>query len=166
MSIQIRLDAGALNALFPEGSQARVDLQACVIAEFTKKMFRQYMPDEAVKAIKREADKMQEQLTEGIRLARQDITQKAAIECGALRLKEGDRYNKPSVELAPDTIKKIRDNIAHALEGELDKQAAEIIQARVRQLTTIGGQYDRYIDLKVKEAVNAAVLQKVQQALG
>jgi hypothetical protein len=34
MSIQLRLDAPALAALFPEGSTARVDLQNAVMAQF------------------------------------------------------------------------------------------------------------------------------------
>lgn len=37
MTTTIRLDTNAMNALFPEGSQARVELQQCVIAEFTRK---------------------------------------------------------------------------------------------------------------------------------
>lgn len=40
MSIQLRLDAAALAALFPEGSQARVDLQQAVVAEFAKKYIK------------------------------------------------------------------------------------------------------------------------------
>jgi hypothetical protein len=35
--MQLRLDSQALAALFPEGTQARVDLQSAVIAEFCRK---------------------------------------------------------------------------------------------------------------------------------
>jgi len=38
MTTQIRLDAGALNALFPEGSEARVDLSRAVIAAFIERL--------------------------------------------------------------------------------------------------------------------------------
>lgn len=38
--MMLRLDAAALAALFPEGSQARVDLQNAVVAEFIRKNFR------------------------------------------------------------------------------------------------------------------------------
>ena len=37
MSVIIRLDVNALNALFPEGSESRVELQNSVVAEFARK---------------------------------------------------------------------------------------------------------------------------------
>ena len=39
MTTQIKLDTNAMNALFPEGSEARVKLQTAVIANFTEKLF-------------------------------------------------------------------------------------------------------------------------------
>ena len=35
--MKIQLDSSALAALFPEGSDARIELQRCVIAEFTRR---------------------------------------------------------------------------------------------------------------------------------
>ena len=35
--MELKLDFKALEALFPEGSEARVRLQQCVIEEFTRK---------------------------------------------------------------------------------------------------------------------------------
>lgn len=43
MTTQIKLDASAMNALFPEGSEARVNLQNCVVAEFIRKNVENYL---------------------------------------------------------------------------------------------------------------------------
>lgn len=169
MSIQIRLDAGALNALFPEGSQARVDLQACVIAEFTKKLFRQYMPDEAVKTIEAEAKKLGEELTRGISLARQDITRRAEEECGLARYstRSGSWGSKQTtVDLTPETVKQIKQQAESAFGTQVDKHATDVINERIAKLTAPGSQYDRYIERTLSEALNKSVLQKVQAALG
>lgn len=51
--MKFQLDTAAMNALFPEGSEARVELQKAVIANFARKMHDKHV-DEEVRSIVRE----------------------------------------------------------------------------------------------------------------
>lgn len=66
MSIQLRLDAPALAALFPEGSQARLDLQQAVVAEFVGRHLKPRMVAAEVMSVieKARRDAVQEILSE------------------------------------------------------------------------------------------------------
>ena len=46
MSVQLKLDTGAVNALFPEGTQARVDLQQCVMMNIARANLSKAMRDD------------------------------------------------------------------------------------------------------------------------
>ena len=45
MSIQLKLDTNAVESLFPEGSEVRVQLQNAVIAEMTKRLYDKAMKE-------------------------------------------------------------------------------------------------------------------------
>lgn len=51
--MKIQIDTKALEALFPEGSEARVDLQNAVIANFAKKMQERHLGEEVRQEISR-----------------------------------------------------------------------------------------------------------------
>lgn len=54
--MKVQLDTNAMNALFPEGSEARVQLQNAVIANFAGKIKDKYLNDEVVKAVRETVD--------------------------------------------------------------------------------------------------------------
>lgn len=80
MTVQIKLDTHALSALFPEGAEARVELQSAVIAEFLRKNIKPQvvhdnlrdMIDSRVKEATRDALK---QLGVSMTWARPELTQ-------------------------------------------------------------------------------------------
>jgi predicted solute-binding protein len=50
--MKIQLDTGAMNSLFPEGSQARIDLQNAVVANFAIKMQDKFIKDDVYQVVK------------------------------------------------------------------------------------------------------------------
>ena len=53
--MKIQLDTGAMNALFPEGSEARVQLQNAVIANFARNNLDKYISQEMKKTVEQVA---------------------------------------------------------------------------------------------------------------
>ena len=51
MSIQLKLDTNAVESLFPEGSEVRVQLQNAVIAEMTKRLYDKAMKEAVNEAL-------------------------------------------------------------------------------------------------------------------
>ena len=54
--MKVQLDTGAMNALFPEGSEARIQLQNAVIANFAYKMQDKYISNEVRKVVNETMD--------------------------------------------------------------------------------------------------------------
>lgn len=52
MTTEIKLDTAAMNALFPEGSTARVNLQQAVIQNFAERFVKGTLSDESLEQVK------------------------------------------------------------------------------------------------------------------
>mgnify|MGYP003542794378 CR=1 FL=1 len=62
MSIQLKLDTNALMTLFPEGSEARLELQQAVLNEAAKRSLKGITQQELVKAISPAVTKIKKEL--------------------------------------------------------------------------------------------------------
>lgn len=146
MSIQLRLDAAALATLFPEGSQARVDLQQAVVAEFAKKHIKpsaaglQAMVDKArVEAV---AEVMKELgLTRG------------AYSSNPVKLSDGVKY-----EIDQAARSAVREHSRERIEDYAKSAAATIAHdAKVLVSRLVDDEIRASIRAKVQEASNAVL---------
>lgn len=113
--LMLRLDAAALAALFPEGTQARADLQQAVVAEFVRKNFRDaaFGSDIAATLARARADAMEE-----VNRARRLILEQALADAGLSK----DSWNR--YKLANDAAAVVKDAAISAVRSEAHAAAA------------------------------------------
>lgn len=164
MSIQVRLDHSALIALFPEGSEARVELSKAVIAQFTQTVFKKHMPEDAVAAITQESNKLAAMLSEAIKNTRQEIIQNAALTHGLVKATSGG-YSKPAAVLSDETVASIRQIATSHFNTEVRDATLDAINKRVEEYAERPGRFDAEIAAAVKKILDQHVLHQVQKAL-
>lgn len=137
-TIEIKLDVAALNALFPEGSEARLNLQNGVMANFAYKQFKM-KADEDVKEIidqasKRVREEAEKQLSDMFRFqwgiatlldsARPKVAEAVRNEVNSMMHTETYKHM--------DTIKKMMDDAAARIPNLVQKLAVEEIEKKIR----------------------------------
>lgn len=148
--MMLRIDASALATLFPEGTQARVDLQNAVVAEFIRKNFRDAALGEDVRA-KLEAART-DALAE-VKLARAAIMSSAIEAAGLKRDRTWDAW-----KLNPEGQKAVED-AARAVIRNAATEAAEAampgVRAKVEDAVRV--RINQLIDSEARAAVRKHV---------
>lgn len=155
MTIILRIDQSGLNALFPEGSTARLDLQNAAIAQFQKNIFEKYIPANVADTFRTEANKIGRHVQDEIECMRGEIIRQAQIDAGLTSASWGRAT-------LTDGVKTV---IALQVQAAFESAAQAAIDNHIQKLAEGGGRFDSYIDTKVAEAVQGAIIRKVAQAI-
>lgn len=159
MTIQLRLDTQALEALFPEGSKARVDLQAAVIAEFVRKHIKTAAlgPD-----VQRLIEKARSEVNDIIGKAKTEMVEKVLRDQGVTRTGSYGKIelsNQAKQMLSDATRQEIFKTIGFSIEDQVKNIAGTVrhdAQAAVNRL----------VDSEIKAAVKARVQEVAKGVLG
>ena len=145
--IQLRLSAGALAALYPEGSAARIELQNAVAQEFIKKHIRpNSMKDEVMAFIKSSKEEAVRTVLAEIGVSTVSWNQKLTL---------SDTLKRELYAITKDELKKtIGVEIASAVELEAK-----------RMLTNITKDLDQKIDAVTEAEIARRIQAKVTAAL-
>ena len=142
--IQLRLDAGALAALFPEGTEARVELQKAVVAEFLKKNSPRLEFDS--------------QMRREIGLMREQAAELCAKELGMHRSPR-TMHGPPGAYQLTDPMKaQVRDLAHRAMREEAEKSIKPLADGVLEDI-------DRKIEAQLDAEILAKVRAKVHTAL-
>jgi hypothetical protein len=141
MSITLKLDTAAMEALFPAGSEARVELQRAVVANFIAAHIKPAMIGAQVEAMVKAAKEaaVKEALAElGITPAWGGATTLSESFKAKLKEQAGDsiRANISKVvdEAATDVLSKIDGRLKAAVDAKTDDEIRRVIRQRVEQL--------------------------------
>lgn len=144
--MEIKLDTQAMNALFPEGSTARVDLQSAVIANLVSQLNIKYvkvLSAEITEAVKAEA-------------------RKAVGQCGA---STAWVMGSSKVVLSEAVTKSIQEAARTAITNQVHEQT----QKAVEQFNTEGGAAERVnsiVDRLVETRLRTFIRNEVKSVLG
>lgn len=163
--IQLKLDQAALNSLFPEGSEARLNLQNACIAQFTKNIFERHMPEAAIEQMKKETAAFAERLATAIAGARQDIINQAAADSGLVTLKSGGHFSKPVAVLSEETIAQIKGQVVSHMNEEVRAVTTAAIEERVKAYVEHPGRFDAHIERVVRDRLGESIVAKVAAAV-
>jgi hypothetical protein len=172
MTVALKLDAGAVSALFAS-EEAKLDLQQAVIAEICRRLFENYINKDVLKVIQAvfggEANTL-------IDLVKENETFKSRFEKmfeNALINVKKDAWRGDSYTLKPEAKKKLDDALAaqvaallkdYALRGEdLIQKAAEAAFERVQEKAMAN--IDDRINRKIGAITNAEIDRRVEVAL-
>lgn len=147
MSITIKLDTPAMNALFPEGSTARVELQSAVLAEIVSRNLKPAWVGEAV--------------TSQIKAAQSLAVTQVLREMGFIT----SSYNT-NLSI-PDALRlKFKEEARAAVAAEIAPLIREAVNERSADIAA-GARFDitRMVEAKLNDEINAQVKTKVLAAL-
>jgi hypothetical protein len=153
MSIQLRLDASALAALFPEGTEARVELQRAVIAEFAKQHIKPSMVTYNVQAIV-------------------DAAKKTAVADALRDLKLSTGFGS-NFELSTQFKRQVHERAAESVNALVRDQVAVSIKAHTVnvqahvdvQMKGLKASITKMVDGVTDEFINKAVKERFEAAL-
>lgn len=122
MTVEIKLDTNAMNALFPEGTEARVNLQKAVIANFAKTNLK---PSQVVqKEVMAEIDKEAKKITE-------EVLRELQVK-GPIRGWTDTWILKPEFEAnIRKVIKEKIDQMIHSAVCAAEENVARIVKSRI-----------------------------------
>lgn len=163
--IQLKLDQAALVSLFPEGSEARLNLQNACIAQFTKNLFERHMPEEAVKHMKEQTNEFADRLSAALTGARQQIIDQAALDHGLVSTKKENFGRSLTAVLSDATVSKIKTAVIGRMDEEVREAVTTAIQERVKTYIEGPGRFDDYITRTVEAQLKLGVVAKVKAAL-
>ena len=146
--IQLRLDAGALAALFPEGTEARVELQKAVVAEFLKKNSPRLEFDS--------------QMRREIALMRQQAAELCAEQLGMHRSPRCMLGLPGAYQLTDPMKAQVRDLAHRAMREEAEKSIKPLADGVIKTLLE---DIDRKIEAQLDAEILAKVRAKVHTAL-
>ena len=142
MTIQLRLDTPALNALFPEGSDARVELQHAVIQNFVQRALKPAVVSQEVR----------------------DLITKERREAVAQVLKElglgTSWYAVGSSSLTGTAKEMIRDAATKDIRGQVDEVIA---QARNELLGAIPGNLKASVELRTNLELDKLIRERLAE---
>lgn len=140
MSIQLKLDAQAMAALFPEGSEVRLELQQAVINETVRKL------------VDRELTKTRAQIAEQCRVV---VSEALTAEGLTSRLWQGVRLSDSYVrELKEHAVAALRE-ASHKVVAEAVNPVVADIERRIRREVDSG--LEVRLNLLAKEALRGAL---------
>lgn len=153
--MQLKMDMAALAALFPEGSEARVELQNAVVAEFVRKNIKPgAMGADFQKVLVGEARNLADQIRRGIADAKHSVFKEVGVAI--------PRDEWSGVTLTDQQKTAIR-NAAHtAISDEAKATFQKYIDERVEKL---GPQIEREVDRRVGEAIEKEVTRRIAARL-
>lgn len=161
--LKLQLNAAALEALFPPGSDARIELQNAVVAEFTRKHIKESALGSNVQD---QIERARADALNAVKIAKIEVATRAIADIGVI--KEWGR-----VKLTGEAEAAIKEGARVAVRDEISKIVQEQIQLVAEKLrgtvshdvqAAINRMVDREISDKVKARVAAVVdgLAKVQ----
>lgn len=136
--MEIKLDFKALEALFPEGSEARVRLQQCVIEEFTRKHIKTLANNHSLTSELRT-------LVEKHR----DVAMTEFLEYGKSTV-----YGGKTMQLNENTKNRIRSDIKSLVEAEIQNSILSLKDSLYEDLRA-------RINIELKSKLNAQVNEEV-----
>lgn len=143
MTIQLRLDGPALAALFPEGSEARLELQKAVVAEFVRKHLTAAVPDDVKKLV---------------------VEQRAKAVNDVLR--EFGGLSTFGVQLSPVFKDTVRNEVRQTVQQFVTEQLQISLAETTKDLLSETDTYVRkHVELKTDEAISTAVRERFAAAL-
>ncbi len=163
--MKLSLDATALNALFPEGTEARVELQQAVLGNFVKNMFSKSMPKEVKEYVEGIITEHRNMLDSAITEGKNAVMLKAAADYGAVKIETGYLGQPPRATFTPEFNQKLRDEVRTAISGEFSPIVTAAVKSRVDELLADGSKYDQYINRQIQGPLNTGILAKVTEAL-
>lgn len=150
MTMQLRLDADALAKLFPEGSQARVELQNAVVAEFIKKHVSDKLVADDVQRLIKSAKS--EAVTEVMRElgVHSQWGNVVLSDTFKNKLKEQVREQVTSHihQSATDAAMTLREDLGPMIEKRIELLADQIIEKRIGK--ELGDRLSKAIQLTLK----------------
>lgn len=161
MTIQLKLDVAALNTLFPEGTEARVELQSAVIAAFTRKHLKETaLGNDVHKAI----NEAKREILENLEQAKREVQIQTLKELGLRKDWAGSFIMLGNENTLIRSL--ISAAVKEALNSEIRNTIAESITKQIeRHRGTI--QHDIQVALNriVVEEVTEAVKTKINNAM-
>lgn len=157
--ILLRLDASAIYSLFPEGTQARADLQQAVVAEFIRKNIK---PSALGDDVRDQIERARSDALSAIKSAKDEMTAKVLADQGVGKVIWGH------VELKNEAKQAINEAARAAVRDEISKVIREQIETQAQALRgTIShdaqAAVNRMIDSEIRAAVKARVAAVVEQ---
>lgn len=137
MSIQLKLDAAALEALFPPGSEVRVELQNAVIAEFLRKNIKPSLMGGPTMA--------------AVAKARETVTQELLKEHGVIKGTWGE------YKLTPEAVNALRVEVKAAVSSIHDSVTSATAALGGTMKHDIQAALNRMVNAEIRDAVKARV---------
>lgn len=147
MTMTIKLDASAIRELFPEGSEARLELSRAVIAETIRKMDTKII-SQLTKVM---ADEMKPVLDEMEKRSREN----------AATLLENKSYGLPLTDGVKEKIKTL---ISYHFGSQIEQAAKSALEPILADQKKIDERLEYVVDTKLK-AADAYISQKASQLL-
>jgi hypothetical protein len=142
MPIILRLDAGALEKLFPAGSEMRVELQNAVVAEFTRKHIKNVLDITIINPIVEDVKKkMQDQI---------DATCKDLV--GTV-----SQWGNPKVRLNPELLTTLKLKVAEQVNAQVTEVTA---QALVE-----GGPIMKMVEKRIQESLKYKITDEITRGV-
>lgn len=138
MSIQLKLDATAVAALFPEGSEVRLELQQAVINETVRKLVdrelsttRRLVEEQCKKVVKEALDKenVTSKVWTGVRLSDEYETKLKNATADAVRT----AFSVSVTQTLQPLLDNLHTRIKVRMEGELEIKLALLAKAALRE---------------------------------
>lgn len=144
--MNITLDTKALNALFPEGSQARVDLRQAVVQNFVDREFMRFGNEELKKLVMEQVKEQLRDLPDVKELIRarikSEFTQRG---WNGVEMNEGF-----STAMANETQRVVNEHINNLVEARTDIAVKHMTHRMEEQVELIVAQAEAKFDILVK----------------
>lgn len=177
--MKIQLDTNAMNAMFPAGSEARVELQGAVVANFAKRMNEKLLDNELYKAIHsgiREpinSERIRQEISGAIRKEFDNINSYSTSWGQSCTVKEAGNIKKAMQNLATAAVERAMNSLtktAEQLVQETVDTAFEKLQSRINLkmvdvLRTMEKRCEQKIEAKMDELVRMAFTKMIQGSL-
>ncbi len=147
MTVTIKLDASAIRELFPEGSEARLELSRAVVAETIRKMDTKII------------NQLTKVMAEEMKPVLNEMENQARIYSN--NLLEQNRYDKPLSETAKARVKSF---IEVHFESVIQRLVKEKLESLTANQQKIDERIEYIVDSKLK-ASDAYISQKANQLL-
>jgi hypothetical protein len=137
MSIQLKLDAAAMAALFPEGSEVRLELQQAVINETVRKLVdrelsntRHYIGEQCAKATKDALEKegLTSKVWTGVKLSDEYLKKLEVLTTEAARTAFHKYVSEAMAPMIADLDRRIKDR----MESEMTVKLAALAKQAMR----------------------------------
>jgi hypothetical protein len=151
--ILLRINAQALEALFPEGSQARVDIQASVIDEFTRKYIKpSSMPESVVAKLSETRMDFERRIDNEVKEAlKKEGLYDLILSRTRIPPSVASKIHEQALQAVTDLItSSVRAQLEQAVVAATEKLASEI-ESRMAKTLAIE------VERRVSEAVNSRI---------